>query len=809
MNFFLELGLKSVLLIGGTGFATLFLRQCSATVRHRVLALGFLAVAILPLLSLRMPEIRVERPSVAFRPVTARSNSHKEIQPNHISTPTMAVQSLPSHESSVSWQEIVLTIWAVGAILFLGRTAFLLAAISRVGQIGEDLAGEVLIGLPPHTRVLATSAVTVPVTFGYLRPTVLVPEDWREWPDERLRAVLLHEWAHIQRGDWAWFMFASIVRDIYWPNPLAHWSVAKMRVESEFAADEAVLAAGIPGSAYAETLVDLAESLRGRSVAASIPFVELKTLKTRVAAILSNSAKRKPLQRGTATALFFVVAAVVIPYAAVKIVSGPAQIGNGDAELVDGSHAQVIAITEMRGNTSISWDMHGALLKHPFPIDDNMVTMLNAGVPMTRKRPKAASNVRYVVMRLDHDDSPFLTLQPWESLNEGDQFWDGPVSANMTDAIGGHYLVFRVSSSEHAKFAQVRLKVPSASWRLYAYQAYKNGATSEVMNPEAGIHIAPTMSNQGRGTEATFVLPPDALNGESMARFWPLGNGESSFIEMNGHQMATSDLAPGDVKRIEILTRPLRTIEFTNLPMNPDSNATYVPRKFLPDGIVDADHGRVKLSDGTTIAIANLENSGVRTGDADNDGNPIVGTPETANELDHRRMKLWTEQSLTDAALSQTLYDGEGWPLGEGTITKYLPGKKLIGFNWFGNLRGTSTDIISPVAVGAYHTAKRFDRNGKGDAKWSYHSNGTLHLDYPIEVADKWAGVDAEFRPIDAKGNVVRRADQGDMTQTASTWMEFYLTPKEAARVSTVEVRVRPYVWVRFKDVSMETIKAR
>jgi hypothetical protein len=50
MNFFIELGLKSVLLIGAAGLATLFLRQASATVRHRVLALGFLSLAILPFL---------------------------------------------------------------------------------------------------------------------------------------------------------------------------------------------------------------------------------------------------------------------------------------------------------------------------------------------------------------------------------------------------------------------------------------------------------------------------------------------------------------------------------------------------------------------------------------------------------------------------------------------------------------------------------------------------------------------------------------------------------------------------------------
>ena len=806
MNFLLELGLKSVLLIGVAGLATLFLRKSSATIRHRVLALGFLALAILPLLSLRMPEIQVERPGMPFRSTPIRMTPPKQVQAIHLSAPAPAVQPLPAQSSSVSWQQIFVAIWVLGTLVFLTRTAYRLGLLSRLGRSGEDLAGEILTGLPPHTRVLATSAVKVPVTFGFLRPTVLVPQEWRDWPEGRLRAVLLHEWAHIHRGDWAWFIFASIVRDLYWPNPFTHWTVAKLRVESEFAADEEVLAAGIPGPAYAETLVDLAESLRGRSVAAGIPFVELNSLKTRVAAILSNSAKRKPLHRGTATALFFLVAAVMIPYAAVKMVSSPTQVRDGDAQLVDGSHVQIIAITQMQGNSATSWDMHGAFLKHSFPIDDNVVRMLNAGLPDARKKSKTAPQVRYVVFRLDRDDSPFLALQPWNELNEGDQLWDGPVSANFTDAIGGHYAVFRVSYSGHPSSANLRIKVPSAAWTLYAYQSYKNGKATEMLNAEAGINISPTMPNLGHGTQATFVLPPNAVNQEATARFWPLQHGGTDFIEVAGPRSATADLAPEAVQRVELLTRPLQTVEFTGIPLLPDPKAAYTPRHFLPDALIDAEHGQVKLSDGTTIAIANLENSGVRTGDADNDGNPIIGTPEPGNGniLEKRRIRVWAKESLNGADMAQTLYDGEGWALGEGTISRYEADKKLIGFSWFDTLRGQSTDIVSQVAVGSFHDAQRFSRTDKQSATWSYQPNGTLRLEYPKETSDKWANMDAEFRPMDAKGNVVRRADQGDMTQMASTWIEFYLTPQEAKRVVTVEVRARPYVWVRFKDVSEE-----
>ena len=53
-------------------------------------------------------------------------------------------------------------------------------------------------------RIAVHPAVVSPAVVGGLRPVVLVPPDWIDWPEAHRRACLLHELAHLARyDDWA------------------------------------------------------------------------------------------------------------------------------------------------------------------------------------------------------------------------------------------------------------------------------------------------------------------------------------------------------------------------------------------------------------------------------------------------------------------------------------------------------------------------------------------------------------------------------------------------------------------------------
>lgn len=133
-----------------------------------------------------------------------------------------------------------------------------------------------------------------PVTWGILRPVVLLPFQAQFWSRERLQAVLMHEAAHIRRRDSLSQLLSMIACAIYWPNPLVWAAARSLRAEAEMAADDSVLASGVRASAYAGELLQLASEYRSREPAlAGMPlFMAGSALEARVKSVLAPTPQR-------------------------------------------------------------------------------------------------------------------------------------------------------------------------------------------------------------------------------------------------------------------------------------------------------------------------------------------------------------------------------------------------------------------------------------------------------------------------------------------------------------------------------------
>ena len=326
------LALKSTAVMSLAWLAAFLLRRRSAAVRHLVWTSAAAAVVLLPVLSISLPPVAVPAASgflahmsisVAARGAAA-GPSQGAVRPATEMATKAASRALPSISG---WPLVLTLLWIVGALASLGQTLAAWIKMQRLRRSarpwpGCELAGELAVdlGIRQRVEVLETAHGTMPMAFGIIDPVVLIPSNANEWTEERRRVVLLHELAHIRRGDLVTHLLARLALIANWWNPLAWIAWREFLKESERAADDLVLRAGAAAPDYAGHLLAVA---RGMQIApargsAALAMARRSQLEERLMAILDSHVDRKTAGRTAviASALFSI--AMVAPVAALR-----------------------------------------------------------------------------------------------------------------------------------------------------------------------------------------------------------------------------------------------------------------------------------------------------------------------------------------------------------------------------------------------------------------------------------------------------------------------------------------------------------
>ncbi len=110
-------------------------------------------------------------------------------------------------------------------------------------------------------EVRLSDAVDAPSVLGFFRPAVIVPRSlWSELAPSDLKQVILHEMAHLDRGDDWTNLLQKLLRALSPLNPALFWAERHLCLEREQACDDAVLDAAGNARAYAICLTKLAEN---------------------------------------------------------------------------------------------------------------------------------------------------------------------------------------------------------------------------------------------------------------------------------------------------------------------------------------------------------------------------------------------------------------------------------------------------------------------------------------------------------------------------------------------------------------------
>ncbi len=344
------ISVKACLILLLAALAAHVLRRYSAAKRHLLWVAGTCAAVILPLATLSMPDWRFPlRYAVTEEPLALEStvNDASTLGTAQASAPQADTASAPiglpapmpgssfasntalgTPPAGIDFTVLLFAVWLLGALVALwpwiaglvGRTQLVRAASDLLPAPWErslhTLRAEGLV--PPRVRVLAAAECTTPMTWGWLRPVVLVPSRTL-WHENERRNALLHEFAHVRRADYLCKLVSRLLCGIYWFNPLAWLAARAERLSREQACDDAVLRAGSRASAYAQQLLEVASGAERYTIAAAaLTMARPSNLARRLRAILDSAPDRSPIGRGLSAVTVGALCVIVPPLAALS-----------------------------------------------------------------------------------------------------------------------------------------------------------------------------------------------------------------------------------------------------------------------------------------------------------------------------------------------------------------------------------------------------------------------------------------------------------------------------------------------------------
>lgn len=338
-DFLLDLVIKSTAILVAAFLLTRLLQQASASVRHTVWGAALLAVLALPVINASLPKwtmgtfsqpqanaANTRQTTSAAEPVVKTipykvantAASQTEIPPVVTFRTQHKVQNSRSADAmsylSQAMQGLS-QIWILGVALMLLRLAVMSVRLRSIGRqcemVSEGRLFDILqtcresLGCTQPVTLLVNEEWTMPMTWGMLRASILLPREAEQWSDEEIRVALLHELAHVSRRDCLLQLFVQLTCAVYWLNPLVWLAARCVYLERERACDDIVLQNGTRASEYADQLLQVVSRFQAgrRMKYLAVSMASRSGFAERLQAILLETQDRRPVRVRTMVAL--------------------------------------------------------------------------------------------------------------------------------------------------------------------------------------------------------------------------------------------------------------------------------------------------------------------------------------------------------------------------------------------------------------------------------------------------------------------------------------------------------------------------
>jgi beta-lactamase regulating signal transducer with metallopeptidase domain/HEAT repeat protein len=352
------------ILIAALGI-TVAMQRASAGARHLVWLITLGALLLVPALATFTPlrlEILPAREKVIEAP--AQKSSALDQQSAAIRTAQPTSSSLAASSPTTSYVAPVTTterqgflarmstfsllasIWAAVVLAILMSLLYGAFMVKRIVRNSHPLdtqdwltplyevSDRLELDEPP--RLLSSSDAKMPFACGFLKPTIVLPAECESWTEDRRRAVLLHELAHVSRHDLVGHTLGRLACAVYWFHPLV-WTAAKqLRNESERACDDLALSCGAKASDYAEHLLDIVTSVRNdHTPVVALAMARRKEFEGRMLAILDPELRHSKPSRVQSAALIASLAVITVVVGAAAPAHRPDKIVNGPVATIN------------------------------------------------------------------------------------------------------------------------------------------------------------------------------------------------------------------------------------------------------------------------------------------------------------------------------------------------------------------------------------------------------------------------------------------------------------------------------------------